>query len=73
MPDEAYPHYKPWKSALKREYAKLDVGAVVVGHSIGGTILIHSLAEEPPKLHFGGIFSSLRPISARAVGRVMTS
>ena len=61
MPDEADPHYKPWKSALKREYAKLEDGAVVVGHSIGGTILINALAEEPPKLHFGGIFLIASP------------
>jgi len=61
MPDEAGPQYKPWKSALKREYAKLEDGAVVVGHSVGGTILINALAEEPPKLHLGGIFLIAAP------------
>jgi predicted alpha/beta hydrolase family esterase len=59
IPDEADPHYEPWKSALKREYAKLEDGAVLVGHSIGGTILINALAEEPPKLH--GIFLIAAP------------
>jgi len=53
MPDETGPKYRPWKSALKREYAKLQVDAVVVGHSIGGMILINALADEPPRADSG--------------------
>lgn len=62
MPDEDDPKYGKWKPAILREVAKLDDGAstaldhppdgprpVLVGHSIGGTMLIHALAEEPPK------------------------
>lgn len=48
MPDEGDPHYAAWKAAIGREIAGLDAGAVVVGHSIGGTMLIHALAEAPP-------------------------
>ncbi len=33
--------------AIRRELADLDDGAVVVGHSVGGAILIHVLAEPP--------------------------
>lgn len=48
MPDEANPSYLSWKSALLGELARLDEGAVVIGHSIGGAILIHVLAERHP-------------------------
>jgi pimeloyl-ACP methyl ester carboxylesterase len=33
----------------------LDDGAVVVGHSIGGAILINALAERPPERKLGAI------------------
>jgi hypothetical protein len=45
MPDEADPTYAVWKPALERELAALEPGAVLIGHSVGGTILIHLLAE----------------------------
>ena len=47
MPDEDDPHVTTWSAALRRELAALDDGAVVVGHSVGGTILMGVLAEEP--------------------------
>ena len=47
MPDEADPKYALWKAALKKQFATLHDGAVLVGHSIGATILINVLAEEP--------------------------
>ena len=40
MPDEADPHYAPWKAALAQEFAVLGDRAVLVGHSIGGTLLL---------------------------------
>lgn len=56
MPDEDDPKYAPWKAALLEEFDRLGDGAVLVGHSIGATILIHSLAEEPPEWSPAGIF-----------------
>ena len=56
MPDEADPSYARWKVALKKEFATLGHGAILTGHSIGGTILIHVLAEEPPAWTPSGIF-----------------
>jgi pimeloyl-ACP methyl ester carboxylesterase len=49
MPDEGDPSYARWSAAIRRELADLDEGAVVVGHSVGGTILINALAERPPR------------------------
>ena len=47
MPNEAEPSYAAWKPALVEEIVGLGDGAIVVGHSIGGTILINVLAELP--------------------------
>ena len=55
MPDEADPRYATWKPALVRELDSLDKGAILVGHSVGGTILLHTLAEQPPSFKPGAL------------------
>jgi predicted alpha/beta hydrolase family esterase len=55
MPNEADPRYSAWKAALLDEFEHLEGGAVLVGHSVGGAILIHVLAEQPPKQALGAI------------------
>ncbi|MEU5727312.1 alpha/beta fold hydrolase [Micromonospora sp. NPDC047738] len=49
MPDEHDPSYVKWSAAIRHEMTTLDDGAVVAGHSVGGTILINALAERPPE------------------------
>jgi len=49
MPDEADPSHAAWSQAIRREMAGLDDGAIVAGHSVGATILINALAEQPPE------------------------
>jgi predicted alpha/beta hydrolase family esterase len=49
MPNEGDPHYASWRKAIENEIEALDDGAILVGHSIGGTILIRTLADQPPK------------------------
>lgn len=61
MPHEADPKYAAWKAALKRHFDRLDNGAILVGHSIGGTILIRTLADDPPTPTFAGIFLIAAP------------
>jgi predicted alpha/beta hydrolase family esterase len=61
MPHEADPTYAAWKAALKRQFDRRDDGAILIGHSIGGTILIRTLADEPPTLTFAGIFLIAAP------------
>jgi pimeloyl-ACP methyl ester carboxylesterase len=55
MPDEDDPSHARWSPAIRREMADLDDGAVVAGHSVGGTILINALAEQPPERGLGAI------------------
>jgi predicted alpha/beta hydrolase family esterase len=61
MPNEADPKYARWKAVLKKEFGRLNDGAILVGHSIGGTILINTLAEESPHFTFSGIFLLAAP------------
>jgi pimeloyl-ACP methyl ester carboxylesterase len=55
MPDEGDPSEARWAPAIRREIAALDAGAVVVGHSIGATLLLRVLAAGLPGVHLGGI------------------
>jgi pimeloyl-ACP methyl ester carboxylesterase len=55
MPDEGDPSYAGWSVAIRREIAALDDGAVVVGHSVGATILVNALGELPPERPLGAI------------------
>jgi predicted alpha/beta hydrolase family esterase len=55
IPDEGDPKYATWKPALEAELSALEPGAVVVGHSVGGTVLIHTLAERASRSELGAI------------------
>jgi pimeloyl-ACP methyl ester carboxylesterase len=55
MPDEDDPSYAVWAPAIVRELASPERGAVVVGHSIGGTLLIQTVAERPPRTALGAM------------------
>lgn len=48
MPEEADPKYAAWKSALLEAFAGLHDGDVLAGHSVGATVLVHTLADEAP-------------------------
>jgi predicted alpha/beta hydrolase family esterase len=61
MPNEADPSYNMWKAALAEEIATLVDGAIVIGHSVGGTILINTLAEAPPQRKLAGVFLIAAP------------
>jgi len=61
MPNEAEPDYARWKAALLKELATLGDEAVIVAHSIGGTIAINALADESPRQQLGGIFLIAAP------------
>jgi predicted alpha/beta hydrolase family esterase len=61
MPDEADPRYVTWKATLEKELAGLNDGAIIVGHSIGGTILINALAEHSPERELGAIILVASP------------
>lgn len=55
MPNEDEPSYAAWKATLVEEIARLDDGSMVVGHSIGGTILVNVLAELPTERELSAV------------------
>jgi pimeloyl-ACP methyl ester carboxylesterase len=61
MPGEDDPSYSAWKAALLEEFVSLEDCAILVGHSVGGTILIHVLAEQPLIPRFAGLFLIAAP------------
>lgn len=61
MPDEADPRMATWRPVIEQELAALRPGAVVVGHSAGGTMLIHTLADTPPTSPLGAIILIAAP------------
>jgi predicted alpha/beta hydrolase family esterase len=61
MPNEADPSYAVWKAALEQEIANLDDGAIVMGHSVGSTILINAVAEVSPKQKVAGVILIAAP------------
>jgi predicted alpha/beta hydrolase family esterase len=55
MPNEADPTFAAWKPAIERHLAELSDGAVLVGHSLGGAMLVNALAERPPAKRIGAL------------------
>jgi serine hydrolase len=46
MPDEDRPEYEAWKNRIAKEITALDGEVVLVGHSLGASILLKYLSEE---------------------------
>jgi predicted alpha/beta hydrolase family esterase len=61
MPNEGDPSYGAWKAKLVTEIEALEEGSILVGHSVGGTILINAIAERPPKRKLAGVFLIAAP------------
>jgi len=55
MPSEDDPNDKTWAPAIAEATALLEDGAIVVGHSVGGTLLIYTLSERPPDVSLAAI------------------
>ncbi len=55
MPAEDDPSDATWGPSIRQEVATLHAGAIVVGHSVGATILVHALADKPPQTDLGAI------------------
>jgi uncharacterized protein len=56
MPDEDSPEYEAWKKQIATELAALDGEVILVGHSLGGSILLKYLSEEEVEKPVAGVF-----------------
>ena len=55
MPAEDDPSEATWGPAIRRQLASLENGAIVIGHSVGATILVHLLAKQTPQTQLGAV------------------
>lgn len=61
MPNEDDPSYASWKPEIEKAFQTLNDGAILVGHSVGGTMLLKVLAEHLSAKRFGAIFLLAAP------------
>src|SRR5689334_19821259 len=45
LDDPDHPTYRRWKELLDTEFAALQHGSILIGHSLGGSVLLKYLAE----------------------------
>lgn len=61
MPDEADPQYETWAAQISKERAALGDNAIIVGHSVGGAVLLRHLSEAKIDKPIAGIFIIAAP------------
>ena len=61
MPDEADPNGKSWKRKISAGLSRLRGKVLLVGHSVGGSILLKYLSEEEVKKPIAGLFLLAAP------------
>lgn len=61
MPHPDEPDYGPWKGKLKGELARLQGDLILMGHSLGSSVLLKYLAEERLRNPVRGMFLVATP------------
>jgi uncharacterized protein len=61
MPEEENSGYEAWKAQITREVAALDDKVILIGHSVGSSMLLKYLSEENVKMSIAGIFLIAAP------------
>jgi predicted alpha/beta hydrolase family esterase len=61
MPEEEDQGYEAWKAQISKELAKIDDEVILVGHSVGSSMLLKYLSEENVKDSIPGIFLIAAP------------
>ncbi|WP_227379973.1 alpha/beta fold hydrolase [Haladaptatus halobius] len=56
MPNEDNLEYEAWKQQIVTELAALDDEVILLGHSLGGSILLKCLSEEKIDVPIAGLF-----------------
>ena len=56
MPNEDSPDYEAWKDLIVKELSALDGEVILVGHSLGASILLKYLSEEKVGKPVAGVF-----------------
>jgi predicted alpha/beta hydrolase family esterase len=56
IPNDGDTDYESWKRVILTEIADMGKGAILVGHSIGASVLIKILIDSRPNLSIAGMF-----------------
>lgn len=56
MPNADTPEYQLWRAQIDEEFATLDDGLILIGHSLGGSMLLKYLSEEQSTKSIAGLF-----------------
>jgi predicted alpha/beta hydrolase family esterase len=61
MPNPERPSYEPWKEKLEQALAELDGELVLIGHSLGGSVLLKHISENGYGQSVAGLFLAAAP------------
>jgi predicted alpha/beta hydrolase family esterase len=61
MPDGEAPGYRAWSDRISRKLAASNGEVILVGHSLGGSILLKHLSEERVEKPIAGVFLIAAP------------
>ena len=61
MPAPDHPQYEAWRTQIDKELAALSDDAMLVGHSVGGSVLLKCLAAGAYHKHIAGLFLVAAP------------
>ena len=61
MPNEGSPEYEEWRDQISKELAALEEEVILVGHSLGASILLKYVSEETLVQPVAGIFLVASP------------
>jgi predicted alpha/beta hydrolase family esterase len=61
MPEEENSGYEAWKAQISKQLATLDGNVILVGHSVGSSMLLKYLSEENVETSIAGIFLIAAP------------
>jgi predicted alpha/beta hydrolase family esterase len=61
MPDEDNAAYPAWKAEIEARLATMQAPVALVGHSVGGSVLLKYLCDEPRTRQIAGLFVIAAP------------
>src|SRR5215470_17702813 len=56
MPDPEHPRYLAWRNQIEQELDQLDADVLLIGHSLGGSMVLKYLAEGTYQRPIAGMF-----------------
>jgi predicted alpha/beta hydrolase family esterase len=71
MPDPDNPEYEAWREKIEEELDATEDGVILVGHSLGGSVLLKQLSEHPFNKKISGMFLIATPFWGKEMDEYM--